>query len=76
MASLERIKRILKIRPFTFRCRENDNRIKFIFLNGEIDEVRVNVIGEKSWVVIGYKDLTESIRKAELVLNRNLNQIK
>lgn len=44
-----------------FRLFENDNTI---------DEIHIQIEGEKSWTVIGYKDLQMAIKKAEKKFKR------
>lgn len=46
------------------RCKENDNKIKFIIEDELIDEFWVKVPGDSGWTVIGYKDFEEGVAKA------------
>jgi hypothetical protein len=48
-----------------YRCKENDVKLKFHCIDNEIDEIWIQVEGEKSWTVIGYKDLMNGISKAQ-----------
>lgn len=45
----------------TYNCKENDAKIKIVFLDEKIDEIHVQVEGETAWIVIGYKDLLNAI---------------
>lgn len=49
-----------------YKCKDNDIKLQFHCEDGVIDEVWVQVDGEKSWTVVGYKDLKNGIKKAEL----------
>ena len=51
-----------------FKCKDNDVKLQFHCENGEIDEVWVKVDGEKSWTVLGFKDLLNGIEKAKNAL--------
>jgi hypothetical protein len=48
-----------------FKCKDNDVKLQFHFVDGEIDEVWVKVAGEKSWITIGFKDFMNGIAKAK-----------
>lgn len=48
-----------------YKCKDNDVKLQFHCKDGVIDEVWVQVDGEKSWTVIGYNDLINGIKKAE-----------
>lgn len=45
------------------KCNDNDTVIYFNIVDGEIKELLVKSIGDKSWVVIGYKDLQLGLKK-------------
>jgi hypothetical protein len=48
-----------------YNCKDNDVKLRFYCEDGEIDEVWVQVDGEKSWTVVGFKDLINGIEKAK-----------
>lgn len=48
-----------------YKCKENDVKLQFHCEDGKINEVWVQVDGEKSWTVIGYQDFLNGVRKAE-----------
>lgn len=48
-----------------YKCKDNDVKLQFHCEDGVIDEVWVQIDGEKSWTVIGYNDLINGIKKAE-----------
>lgn len=48
-----------------YKCKDNDVKLQFHCKDGKIDEVWVQVDGEKSWTVVGYEDLLKGIKKAE-----------
>lgn len=50
---------------YNYKCKENDVLIQFHSKEYEIDELWVQVEGEKSWTVIGYKDLILALEKAK-----------
>ena len=45
------------------KCNDNDTVIHFNIVDGEIKELLVKSIGDKSWIVIGYKDLQLGLKK-------------
>ena len=45
------------------KCNDNDTVIHFNIIDGELKELLVKSIGDKSWIVIGYKDLQLGIEK-------------
>ena len=47
-----------------YKCKDNDVKLQFFCEDGKIDEVWVQVDGEKSWAVVGYEDLLKGIKKA------------
>lgn len=49
-----------------YNCKDNDVKLQFHFENGQIDEVWVQVSGIPGWTIVGYKDLMNGIKKAEL----------
>lgn len=48
-----------------YNCKDNDAKLQFHFVDGKIDEVRVQIDGEKTWTVISYNDLLSGIKKAQ-----------
>lgn len=48
-----------------YKCKDNDVKLQFHCEDGIIDEVWVQIDGEKSWTVVGYNDLINGIKKAE-----------
>jgi len=48
-----------------FKCKDNDVKLQFHCEDGEIDEVWVQVHGEKSWTVVGFKDFLNGVAKAK-----------
>ena len=53
-----------------YKCKDNDVKLQFHCENGVIDEVWVQVDGEKSFTVVGYNDLINGIKKSPDVLCR------
>ena len=47
----------------THKCNDNDTVIHFNIVDGELKELLVKSIGDKSWIVIGYKDLRLGLEK-------------
>ena len=45
------------------KCNDNDTVIYFNIIDGEIKELLVKSIVDKSWIVIGYKDLQLGLKK-------------
>ena len=45
------------------KCNDNDTVIHFNIVDGELKELLVKSIGDKSWIVIGYKDLRLGLEK-------------
>jgi hypothetical protein len=48
-----------------YTCKDNDVKLQFHCKDGKIDEVWVQVDGEKSWTVVGYDDFLNGVKKAE-----------
>jgi len=48
-----------------YNCKDNDVKLQFQIIDGKIDEVWVQIEGEKSWTVIGYDDFLNGIKKAK-----------
>ena len=48
----------------TYHGKENDIVIKLFSLDGKIDELHIQIEGETSWTVIGYKDMEAAIQLA------------
>jgi hypothetical protein len=48
-----------------YNCKDNDVKLQFHCEDGKIDEVWVQVDGEKSWTVVGYDDFLNGVKKAE-----------
>ena len=48
---------------YKHKCRDNDNRLKFIESDGLIEEVWVSDT-DGGWIVIGFKDLREGLELA------------
>lgn len=46
------------------KCKDNDTVIRFNIIDGEIEELLLKSIGDKSWIVVGYKDLELGIKNA------------
>jgi len=53
------------------KCQDNDVKLQFHCEDWEIDEVWVQVDGETSWTVVGYKDLLSGIEKATMKINKD-----
>ena len=45
------------------KCKDNDTVIHFNIIDGELQEILVKSIGDKSWIVIGYQDLQSGLKK-------------
>ena len=58
-----------------YKCKDNDVKLQFHCEDGVIDEVWVQIDGEKSWAVVGYNDLINGIKKLNLNLNPKLPTI-
>ena len=43
-----------------YECKENDNVIKIQYVDGKIDEVWFSDCIQKSWLILGAKDLKEA----------------
>lgn len=52
-----------------YKCKDNDVKLRFYCENGEIDEVWVQVDGETSWIVFGYKDFLKGVEKTKKLIN-------
>lgn len=49
--------------------KENDVVFRLFENNNSINEIHIQIEGENSWTVIGYKDLQMAIKKAERKFN-------
>jgi len=49
-----------------FECRENDNFIKLIFNDGELDELHFSDCLKRNWTVIGINDLRTALALSEV----------
>ena len=45
-------------------CTENENHFRMNLCDGELEEIEVGNCLEREWMVIGFKDLCEGLRKA------------
>lgn len=45
-----------------YDCTENDNHLILSLNDGELDEIQVGDVLEKSWTVIGYNDLRRALQ--------------
>ena len=48
-----------------YKCKDNDTKIKFIIKDGLIDEYWVKIKGDSTWIVVGYDDFLNGVKKAE-----------
>ena len=55
---------MIGIKQITYKCKDNDNKIKVEISDGKIDEIWTQADGEKSWTVFGYSDMINAIKKA------------
>ncbi len=46
------------------KCKDNDNYIKVVHLDGELDELWFSTT-KRNWVVIGIDDIKAAIKKAK-----------
>ena len=60
----------------TYKCKENDTNLRFKILNDKIEEVLINVQGEKSWTVIGYNDFLLGVKRAKEKINEKEVDLK
>jgi len=44
------------------KCKDNDTVIHFNIVDGELKELLVKSIGDKSWIVVGYQDLQAGLK--------------
>jgi hypothetical protein len=58
-------KKGVKPNEILYNCKDNDVVLKFCFVDNEIDEILVQVDGEKGWTVIGYQDLLTGLKQAK-----------
>jgi hypothetical protein len=50
-----------------YRCKENDNRIKLVLLDGEVDELHfANEFATEGWLIVGFNDLKRALQKVGL----------
>ncbi len=49
---------------YKHKCKDNNNVLKFIEVDGRIDEVWVNDEVDTGWTIIGIRDLTEGLEIA------------
>ena len=49
-----------------YKCKDNDVVLAFLIEDGKIDEVSVKTTEDEEWIVIGFNDLMEGIKKANL----------
>jgi len=60
-----------------YPCKENDNFIKLIFNDGELDELHFTDCLKRSWTVIGRKDFEAALELAKAVQsNKEYNYAK
>lgn len=64
------------MKVLTYNCKDNDIVLQFHYVDNKIDEVWVQVPGEKGWTVIGYEDLTRSIGIANSLCDSSIAYIK
>ena len=48
-----------------YNCKENNAKLKFICEDGLIEEYWVKVRGDSRWIVVGYNDFLNGVKKAE-----------
>lgn len=57
----------------THKCKDNDAVIRVYIKDGIIDELMVQIDGEKSWVVIGFNSLQTALLKANKKISSKWN---
>jgi hypothetical protein len=55
-------KQKMKISGRDYRCKDNDNVIRVIFVDNKIDEIQVSDACMDSWLVIGIKDIRNALK--------------
>lgn len=53
------------------RCVDNDNSIRVCSLDGKIDEIHISDSRGKEWIVVGYEDLKNAIKKAKYYISKH-----
>ena len=49
-----------------YECKENDNHIRLLFNDSELDELHFSDCLKRSWTVIGITDLTEALALGDI----------
>jgi len=60
----ETVKGNSRSKSVIYHGKENDIVIRLFSLNGKIDELHIQLKGEKGWTVIGYEDMEAAIKMA------------
>jgi hypothetical protein len=60
----ETVKGNSRSKSVIYHGKENDIVIRLFSLDGKVDELHIQIEGETSWTVIGYKDMEAAIKMA------------
>ena len=58
------------MKEINFKCKDNDIKLKFITVDGKIDEIWVRAHKGEGWTVVGYDNLIDGIDKVKKKLRK------